>query len=475
MKTENKPLRLLIVEDNPGDFILLKKHLQLTNIGVETYHWAERLEDVSSVLNGQAIDMAFLDLTLSDSTGIRSFTTLNNLLPQTPIIVLSGLADMEVARETISLGAQDYLMKGEFDEKILAKSIHYALERKKILEKLQESNERFEIVNKATLDIIWDWDFSTNTISLSSSIQKILGLDQHITIDWFFNHICPDDVEKVRDSLSFTIGNGKKHWATEFGFLLPDGNIKFIYSRGYTLVNKTGKAYRMIGAAMDLTEKRKLENELVNQKINQQKLITETTIKAEEKQKNELAIELHDNINQVLASVKMFLNIAKEDESVREDLVNRSYNHVTYAIEEIRKLSKSLVAPSLGDVGLKEALEELIDEINITKGLKVNLHFKSDQKKLGAEIDLMLYRIAQEQLNNILKYAKATCVSIDLNKDEKNIFVSVTDNGVGFDLRQKAKGIGLKNIKSRVEFYSGTVNIITAPGNGCKLEINIPL
>lgn len=477
MEKQTKPLRVLIVEDNTGDFILLKKYLQRTGIAFADFHRVEYLADVEAVLAEHTIDLAFLDLTLPDSSGIDSFVNLDRQLRHVPIIVLSGLADMEVALETISLGAQDYLMKGDFDEKVLAKSIPYALERKKILRTLRESNERFEIVNKATLDIIWDWNFASDALNLSSSVQEILGyMDRDVTMQWFYERICPGDVAHVKQSLSQVLENKKKNWFAEFWFMVPDGSYRYIYTRGYTLFNDKGEAYRMIGAATDLTEKHRLEQKLITQQLNQQKLITETTIRAQETERNELAKELHDNINQVLSTVKMFLSIAKEDALKHGDLIGRSYDHVTYAIEEIRKLSQSLVAPSLGDIGLKEALEELVGQINLSNRLQVTLRCENNSgRKTEAHLELMLYRIVQEQLNNILKYAKASKVTIALKTTAKAVELSVTDNGVGFDPAEKSKGIGLKNIRNRVEFYAGRLKVVSAPGKGCTVEVSIPV
>jgi two-component system, NarL family, sensor histidine kinase UhpB len=163
MFKEDKPLRLLIVEDNPGDLVLLKAYLKRAKIPIEIIHTAEQLFQVEEILKENKVDLAFLDLTLPDSTGIDSFNTLQNLLPHIPIIVLSGLTDTQVALEAISQGAQDYLIKGEFDEKLLVKSTKYSIERKKILENLQESNIRYEHVNKATNDVMWEWNYETNT------------------------------------------------------------------------------------------------------------------------------------------------------------------------------------------------------------------------------------------------------------------------------------------------------------------------
>jgi signal transduction histidine kinase len=145
-------------------------------------------------------------------------------------------------------------------------------------------------------------------------------------------------------------------------------------------------------------------------------------------------------------------------------------------MEEIRKLSKSLVAPSLGDMGLADALEELVEEMNLAGKVQVELiNQLSEQQKIEKNMELMVYRIAQEQLNNIRKYASAEKAVITLRTDPGNLFFSISDNGIGFDPLVKARGIGLKNISSRVDFYSGNIDIIAAPGKGCTIEINIPL
>ena len=225
----------------------------------------------------------------------------------------------------------------------------------------------------------------------------------------------------------------------------------------------------------DITEKRKLEKELADQALRQQKLITEVTIQAQEKERNEIGKELHDNINQVLATVKMFLGMSVNNVNKREELINRSLNNVNHAIEEIRKLSRSLVAPSLGDIGLISALKDLVEEINLSDKLKVELVTEIKGEKItDLTMELMLYRIAQEQLNNIRKYANATKASITIKTENDNLLFSIVDNGVGFDVTKRARGIGLKNIRSRVDFYSGKMDIISAPGRGCKLNITVP-
>jgi two-component system sensor histidine kinase UhpB len=145
-------------------------------------------------------------------------------------------------------------------------------------------------------------------------------------------------------------------------------------------------------------------------------------------------------------------------------------------MNEIRKLSHSLVAPSLGSLGLKETLEALALDTNLSNSFKVKLNVDDtyNEQKADKTRELMLYRIVQEQLTNISKYAKAKKVFISLKKESNTLLLTITDNGIGFDTDKKSNGIGLSNMKSRIEFYSGKMNIISAPGKGCTLEISIP-
>jgi two-component system, NarL family, sensor histidine kinase UhpB len=474
-----KPYCLLVVEDNPGDYVLLEHYLKNSQLPIGVILHAEKMQGVPALIKETVIDIALLDLTLPDSNGVDSVITLTRLLPQTPIIVFSGLSTIEIAVESISLGVQDYLIKGEFDEKLLAKSVQYSIERKKTIEKLRESNERYEFVNKATLDTIWEWDYLTKAGLWGDGIIKVFGYSEYklkYDENWLNEFIHPDDKEKVLKNIRDHIGNGLQNWQAEYRFRCADGTYKEVFDRGYILFDKSRKPYRMIGAMTDLTEKKTLERELVEQQLKQQKLITEIAIESQENERNELGRELHDNINQILATVKMYLGMAKSGQGVPEDLIGKSHEYVQDAMEEIRKLSHSLVAPSLGLIDLKEALLNLVEGANLVNGLQVHLLMdgKHFEKNVDKKKELMIYRIVQEQLNNIAKYANAKEAVITVKTDNGNLFLSVADNGQGFDTSQKGKGIGLKNINARVDFYSGNMNIISAPGKGCTLEVRIP-
>jgi signal transduction histidine kinase len=256
----------------------------------------------------------------------------------------------------------------------------------------------------------------------------------------------------------------------------------FVISKNTRLRTRAEEEIKKINASLVQTVEEKTREvieqkfELADQQLQQQKLLTAIAIGAQERERDELGKELHDNINQILTSVKLCLEMAKNDRKYSDELIARAYESINKAIHEIRNLSHSLVAPSLGETSFSNVMEKLAQEASLVNGLRVEFVNQSGMEIcLGKDKELMLYRIAQEQINNIRKYSMAKNALLTLNRNGKNVVLSISDNGVGFDPAKKANGIGLKNVKSRVEFYSGKMNLVSAPGAGCRLEASVPV
>ncbi len=182
-------------------------------------------------------------------------------------------------------------------------------------------------------------------------------------------------------------------------------------------------------------------------------------------------------MNQILASAKLYLSCARSAEVVKKiDLIEESTGLIDSGIQEIRKLSKSLVPPALNKSSLIETIEELVDPIRITTDKRIETNFSlPDESFLCDRIKITIYRMIQEQMNNILKYADASRISITLKQDKYKLLLQVKANGKGFNVKAKRKGIGLTNITNRAEVFNGKVVIDSAPGNGCALNVYFPL
>ena len=301
----------------------------------------------------------------------------------------------------------------------------------------------------------------------------------------------PELLQKTMESISRTIGseNTDSKFITEENILRTMNNehpvfeLVVIDSYGieiyceFRLNVLTNNQRPLIRASvLDITERVLLEGKLAEIRIKKQIEITEAIITAQERERSFLGEELHDNINQVLATSKLYLDRAIASPHLRDDLMTSSRNYIYDAMEEIRKLSKSLLPPSLGEITLLEAVTEMIDNLHrVNKINFIKAWYNFDESVLNEKQSLGIFRILQEQLNNVIKHARAKNVIIGLSEKENKIQLQIKDDGVGFELTEKRKGIGLKNIASRTELLNGELIINSSPGNGFELLVNIDL
>lgn len=345
---------------------------------------------------------------------------------------------------------------------------------------LLESNERFDIVMKATNDLIWDWDLETGSFYRDKEgIRKVYGVYEESSIRniyYWLQRVHPDDHEKLKETINDILNeNGQDLFEAEYRFKRDDGDFVFIYDRGLLIRDETGRPIRMIGAAQDITERKMLEQQLLNRELNKQKLISQATIETQEKERTEISKELHDNVNQVLTTTKLYLDLSMTDAKLKEELIQKASKNIIYVINEIRQLSRTLMNPSLGDLGLLDAINDLIESINITKQLEIALDVKASIEKLLDENEkLMIYRIVQEAISNALKHSNASIFSIAIKEEKEQISLVMKDNGSGFDVDNIKKGAGLKNIQNRVYLVDGSLNIDSKPGRGCTIQIKFP-
>jgi PAS domain S-box-containing protein len=253
-----------------------------------------------------------------------------------------------------------------------------------------------------------------------------------------------------------------------------NGDVIFVDIAWHNINYKDQPAILVL--ANDVTERILLEEELNEQRVSRQKQITEAVILAQEKERTEIGKELHDNVNQILGASNLYINTAMTDGDMRQELLERSTELVSNAINEIRKISKSLITPGLREIGLIDSIEDIIEDLRRTKDLlAIDLDLQNiSEEQIEDRRKLTLFRIVQEQLNNIVKHARATRVWIRLSVEGDHIVLTVGDNGVGFDVSRHRKGVGITNIISRAELFNGKVEIQSMPGEGCVLSVSLP-
>jgi len=215
-----------------------------------------------------------------------------------------------------------------------------------------------------------------------------------------------------------------------------------------------------------------MKRALMNQKVQEQKKIARAILNAQEKERRHMGEELHDNINQMLAGTKLYLSVAGQGNAELKKALDYPLQLIDDTMMEIRLLTRRSVTPKQ-NVNLKELLQTLIDSMFKKTALKTSFAYKVADD-FEDELKLNIYRIVQEQTSNILKHAAAEKVHITVKAQNHNIRIVVEDDGNGFDINKKREGIGISNIINRAESFNGQVEIVSTPGNGCKLLIEIP-
>jgi signal transduction histidine kinase len=220
-----------------------------------------------------------------------------------------------------------------------------------------------------------------------------------------------------------------------------------------------------------LRQQRKLQEQLNDERIRYKNELALEVFNAQERERKKIGEELHDNINQLLGVVKLYIEHAQVNPAAQDEMLKKSSEYLKQVINEIRGLSKSLVSPTLNDLGLIESIKELTESILKIRNMEIEIHKDNFSEEVLTDIQkLMVYRITQEQLNNILKHSRAEHVDIGIAHSGDQVHLTIEDDGVGFDPKETWTGLGLKNIRHRLELFNGRMKVISSPDQGCKLE-----
>ncbi|MCR6720168.1 MAG: PAS domain S-box protein [Chitinophagaceae bacterium] len=234
----------------------------------------------------------------------------------------------------------------------------------------------------------------------------------------------------------------------------PNGEVLTLQIFKFPL--KTENGVRMLGGVgLDITDKVMTEKILAEERERNKRALIQGIIDAQEKERDELAYALHENVNQVLTSAKLMLEFAAEKPELGHEFVQRSLPYISEAITELRSLSHGLRPATLNDISLEAAIVEAVQAANNKGKVRVAYSYKNTgmRRQVPADIQLVLLRTAQEQLSNTIKHAAAKNAEVYLQLDDELVTLEVRDNGRGFDTRAQGHGVGLNNIINRVEFH----------------------
>lgn len=226
-------------------------------------------------------------------------------------------------------------------------------------------------------------------------------------------------------------------------------------------------------------QRNQLRQKLENQKKEEeyQKQLLEASLQAQETERRRIAGDLHDDIGALLSATRLSLTqinrVAEPAESVQQ-----TKEILDEAIHNVRRISKELSPSTLENFGLVLALQEFTDKLRRSSGKDIIFVAEGKEQRCDSKIELMLYRVVQELVNNSLKHAEAQVIRVMLRQSASQIELEVADDGVGFDIEAMQRpdvGIGLKNINSRLSIVGGKVTIVSEPNRGTRTQAVVPL
>ncbi|MEJ8756854.1 ATP-binding protein [Pontibacter sp. H259] len=299
-----------------------------------------------------------------------------------------------------------------------------------------------------------------------------------ISLEHLLTRAHPDDRQPLKQFIdSFrTAADNEVH---TFDYrVLRDGQVLWYRSRGKVFKrNAAGVATHYISVVQDISEIKRLEEENLAMRLNQQKAMLLAILDVQEDERHRISEALHNGLGQVLYAAKLSLERLHDlpQTTDQQEALKSIQELLSEAINETRRVSHELSPVLLEEFGLEKALLDLCDQFQHS-ALYLNCNVTGLPHRLDTYMEVAIYRMSQELINNVIKHAGATAATLNLSQQQNNIVLQVRDNGVGFDpSKLKTDGIGLRTIQDRVKLLNGTMTL-TAPksGKGTLVTITIP-
>lgn len=356
------------------------------------------------------------------------------------------------------------------------------LEQKDLIENFELDSSVFSKIADAVPDMLYVTDIQQiRKIYSNTRIHHLFNMDRREISDMgirFFEKIVhPADQDKYFDSIQH-LRNANDHDIYELKYRIIDheGKIHWLATRRKVLKrDQNGDPIYIIGISQDISaqielnnERQKLLDEQTKLKVTQQKQIFKAIINAQEEERRNIAENLHNEIGQLLFAAQLKLS---PDENESRSLINT-------AIKKVRQISFELTPVLLNDMGLKVALKDMLERKLDPLKITFNFSFNVKEDRLNNNMEVVIYRIIQELLNNTIKHADATHINVLVLQKDEELYVSQTDNGKGMEtkiLSDPKKGFGVKSIVNRLHLLNGVFEVFSTPNKGTKVLMNIPL
>ncbi|MGV8073166.1 MAG: PAS domain S-box protein [Syntrophobacteraceae bacterium] len=490
---ERKEFRILLIEDDEDDFLLVEDMLSQIPGAKCTLDWVASYDEGLSALGSERHDVCLLDfwLSIDDGMGILRWAKENGC--GIPIIILSGHGDHRVDFDVMKAGAADYLSKGEVTPSLLERSIRHAVARTRAEKALRESEERFRFMAENSGDALYQLRYDSMQYQyISPSIKALTGYSPEEVVKLGFSSLVLQiDAEGREDLSPATLrqkritGETGEHKA-DYLIRTESGALKWLSDHSVRWTDQSGRLIGSIGILSDITERKQAE-QVLRESEKQLRLLSSKLLTVQETERTRLARNLHDTVGQSLAAVKYKVENALNSEgSTGDEAMTRSLKTVVPVlqklIDSVRSIYMDLRPTILDDFGIAAVIGWLCREFETSHAnIAIKIKTQVDEEMIPASLKSIIFRIAQEALSNISRHSKATRALLMLRTTDLAIELEVRDNGIGFDAEgyfaaadTLDDGIGLASVRARTRLSDGSLSIKSETGKGTTLRATWP-
>jgi len=327
----------------------------------------------------------------------------------------------------------------------------------------------------------WELDLRQNVLKWTDENYRVFGvpIGTELTYEIFLGCVHPDDRAYVHEKWSAAL----QHEPYDIEHrLIADGQVKWVREKAEVAFDENGSALKAIGFTQDITERKQAEQKLLDNQAQLKSLASELVL-AEERERNRIAVHLHDDVCQNLAYAKMRLQMVSgslDDQAQIEDMTEAS-DTLTRMMQEVRTLTFELSPPILTEFGLEAAISHwLTEQVEQKHGIATEFTDDGQTKPLEEDIRALLFRSVRELLVNVVKHSQAQRVDVSVSREEGQILIRLQDDGIGFVrdkvvVGQRTGGFGLFSIRERLSQMGGSLEIDSSPGQGCRSLLRAPL
>jgi PAS domain S-box-containing protein len=512
-------IRILLIEDNPGDARLIVRMLEEAKGLSCTVEWVETIDAGCAWLASHAVDLVLLDLGLPGSTGLDTLKLLQQRTSKVPaLVVLSGLSDEEVALQAVQSGAQDYLVKGHVNAALLMRSIRYAIERtqardalrrahdeleqrvvertaelqrtvtalheeirerREVEERLRRREQEFRTLAENSPDMVIRYDRTCRRFYVNPAYERESGIpaSEALTTEVGAQWQRDMPAEEYKAKLMQVMESGLPV-EIQLSGKSRDGRRVYHAFQVVPEHNPDGQVVGALALGRNITAFKEAERRLrESQHLLRELAARNETVREEERKR--LTREIHDELGQYLSALRLGISVIGlqfgEDNPALKDKIHGMIKLVDAMIKVVRNVVSAL-RPAALDMGIGSALEWLVSEFKTRTCVDCELHLPEGEIPLDDQRATQVFRIVQESLTNIGRHADASEVCITLDRKDDQYILEVRDNGQGFDPAiRKNKSFGLIGIRERALMLGGEVDISSAAGRGSAVRVRFPI